>query len=97
VPIINNIKTVSDEEIEKQYEYMHKVKEAALARYNKPPKYFINTMGCKLNEADSEKLAGMLEEMGYVKSEQYDDANLVLFNTCSIRENAEEKVFGKLR
>ncbi len=76
---------------------MSKVKEATLSRYNKPPKYFINTMGCKLNEADSEKIAGMLENMGYIKSDKYDDANLVVFNTCSIRENAEEKVFGKLR
>ena len=76
---------------------MSQVKEKALLRYNKAPKYFINTMGCKLNEADSEKIAGMLETMGFIKSEDFDDANIVVFNTCSIRENAEEKVFGKLR
>ena len=89
------ITKVSQEEINKQFEYMQKAKEAVLKRYSEP-KYAINTMGCKLNEADSEKISGMLEEMGYIKTENFEDANLVVFNTCSIRENAEEKVFGKL-
>ena len=53
-------------------------------------------MGCQLNENDSEKLCGMIEEMGYTKTEQYQEANLVLFNTCCVRENAEDKLFGKL-
>ena len=85
------ITKVPEEEIKKQYEYMSKVGSLV-----KGKKYFINTMGCKLNEADSEKISGMLEEMGYVCAESFEDANLVVFNTCSIRENAEEKVFGKL-
>lgn len=59
-------------------------------------KYFINTMGCKLNENDSEKIAGMLTEMGYEETDTIQDANLVVFNTCCVRENAEEKLFGKL-
>ena len=59
-------------------------------------KYFINTMGCKLNENDSEKIAGMLVEMGYEETTSPLDANIVVFNTCCIRENAEEKLFGKL-
>lgn len=59
-------------------------------------KYFINTMGCKLNENDSEKIAGMLIEMGYEETVSPLDANIVVFNTCCIRENAEEKLFGKL-
>ena len=87
-----SITKVSDEEIKKQYEYMEKVKELS----SKGLKYCINTMGCKLNEADSEKISGMLEEMGYEKCDNFEEANLVVFNTCSIRENAEEKVFGKL-
>lgn len=86
------IKTVDLEKIEEQNMYMEKVKEL-----NNDLKYFINTMGCKLNENDSEKMAGMLEKMGYVETNTPSDANLVLFNTCCIRENAEEKVFGKLR
>ena len=53
-------------------------------------------MGCQLNENDSEKLCGMLEKMGYAKTENQTDADLVLFNTCCVRENAEDKLFGKL-
>ncbi len=64
--------------------------------YTNGLKYHINTMGCKLNENDSEKIAGMLEEMGYELTDKVDDANIVVFNTCCIRENAEEKLYGKL-
>ena len=81
------------QEIEKQKQYIEKVKEL---NKGKNPKYYILTMGCQLNENDSEKLCGMLEEMGYTKTEQYQEADLVLFNTCCVRENAEDKLFGKL-
>ena len=47
-------------------------------------------MGCQLNENDSEKLCGMLEEMGYTKTENQKEADLSLFNTCCVRENAED-------
>ncbi|MBS5858089.1 MAG: tRNA (N6-isopentenyl adenosine(37)-C2)-methylthiotransferase MiaB [Clostridium sp.] len=53
-------------------------------------------MGCQLNENDSEKLCGMLEEMGYTKTENPKESDLSLFNTCCVRENAEDKLFGKL-
>ena len=53
-------------------------------------------MGCQLNENDSEKLAGMLEEMGYIRTEILEEASLYVINTCCVRENAEEKLFGKL-
>ncbi len=56
-------------------------------------KYNIFTMGCMLNENDSEKLCGMIEEMGYTKCENPKSADLIVFNTCCIRENAEEKLF----
>ncbi|MBR6034046.1 MAG: tRNA (N6-isopentenyl adenosine(37)-C2)-methylthiotransferase MiaB [Clostridia bacterium] len=59
-------------------------------------KYFILTMGCQLNENDSEKLAGMLEKMGYTKTDELSEADVAIINTCCVRENAEEKVFGKL-
>jgi len=85
------ITKVSEKEIEKQYEYMKKIKALDEKR-----KYCINTMGCKLNENDSEKIAGMLSEMGYIETKNFEEANIVVFNTCCIRENAEEKVFGKL-
>lgn len=86
------IDKISQVEIDKQFEFMNKIKNMREKR-----RYFINTMGCKLNEADSEKIAGMLDNMGFTETTNYDDANIVVFNTCSIRENAEEKVFGKLR
>ena len=53
-------------------------------------------MGCQLNENDSEKLCGMVEKMGYQPTEDYKEADLVIFNTCCVRENAEDKLFGKL-
>ena len=80
-------------EIEKQKEYIEKVKKI---NQNKKQKYSILTMGCQLNENDSEKLCGMLEEMGYEKTENQNEADLSLFNTCCVRENAEDKLFGKL-
>ena len=81
------------EEIELQKEYMKKVKEI---NGDKKLKYNIFTMGCQLNENDSEKLCGMLEEMGYEKTENSNEADICLFNTCCVRENAEDKLFGKL-
>ena len=58
--------------------------------------YNINTFGCELNSNDSEKICGMLEEMGFSRTDNYKEANLILFNTCCVRENAEERLFGKL-
>lgn len=83
----------TSKEIERQKEYIEKVRKI---NQNKALKYSILTMGCQLNENDSEKLCGMLEEMGYSKTENQNEADLVLFNTCCVRENAEDKLFGKL-
>ena len=79
--------------IDEELSYIEKVKEL---NTNKKLKYYIMTMGCQLNENDSEKLSGMLEEMNYKKIENMNEADLVLFNTCCVRENAEEKLFGKI-
>ena len=81
------------QEIEKQKEYIEKVKKI---NKNSNLKYNILTMGCQLNENDSEKLCGMLEEMGYTKTDNLKEADIALFNTCCVRENAEDKLFGKL-
>ena len=59
-------------------------------------KYSILTMGCQLNENDSERLSGMIEKMGYIKTQNIEEASLIVFNTCCVRENAEDKLFGKL-
>lgn len=76
-----------------QKEYMEKVKDL---QKNRNRKFYILTMGCTLNENDSEKISGMLEEMGYTSTELMQEADLIVFNTCCIRENAEDKLFGKL-
>ncbi len=58
--------------------------------------YFIKTYGCQANERDSETMRGILECMGYKETKEMDKADVVLLNTCAIRENAELKVFGKI-
>ncbi len=63
---------------------------------NKGLKYHIITYGCQMNVHDSEKLAGMLSEIGYTETSSQHDADLVLFNTCCVRENAELKVYGNV-
>ena len=80
--------------VDEQKNYIKEIKD--LNKNNKDLKYCILTMGCQLNENDSEKLCGMLEEMGYTKTDNFEDANIALFNTCCVRENAEDKLFGKL-
>ena len=59
-------------------------------------KYYIETWGCQMNEEDSEKLSGMLKRIGYSRTENKEEAGIILYNTCCVRENAENKVFGNL-
>ena len=77
--------------VELQKEYIEKIK-----KLNEKKKYAVLTMGCQLNENDSEKLSGMLEEMGFEKTENFEEADILLMNTCCVRENAEDRLFGKL-
>lgn len=58
--------------------------------------YFIQTFGCQMNERDSETIAGMLEDDGYVKAEERDGSDVIIINTCSVRENADNRFFGQL-
>ncbi len=80
-------------EVKIQEKYIEKIKEL---NRGKKLKYNILTMGCQLNENDSEKLCGMLEKMGYIRTDNFQEADLNLFNTCCVRENAEDRLFGKL-
>lgn len=59
-------------------------------------KYLIITYGCQMNVRDSETMAGLVEAMGYQETDEIEDADLVIFNTCSVRHSAENKVYGKL-
>ncbi|MGU8452040.1 tRNA (N6-isopentenyl adenosine(37)-C2)-methylthiotransferase MiaB [Clostridium perfringens] len=58
--------------------------------------FCISTYGCQMNEEDSEKLSGMLKSQGYERTENKEEASIIIFNTCCVRENAENKVFGNL-
>ena len=58
--------------------------------------YHIESYGCQMNEHDSEKIAGMMEEMGYAKAEDKSKADFIIFNTCCIREHAEQRVYGNI-
>ena len=59
-------------------------------------KYFIVTYGCQMNVHESEKIAGILENMGYTEAQEREDADIIVFNTCAIREGAEDRVFGNV-
>lgn len=61
-----------------------------------PRRYHITTFGCQMNKADSERMAGVLEEMGFESVADPNHANLILYNTCTIRDNAEQKVYSYL-
>ena len=80
-------------DITDELQYIEKVKKI---NEGKNLNYYILTMGCQLNENDSEKLCGIMESMGYGKTDNLEEADLVVFNTCCVRENAEDKLFGKL-
>lgn len=80
-------------------EYIGKIKDendAYFLKNNTHKKYFLKTYGCQMNEHDSEKLAAILDDMGYIKTELDTEADLIIVNTCCVRENAELKVFGKV-
>ena len=82
-----------------QKEYMQKIRaqtEQKKAELGRPLFFYSLAMGCQMNAHDSEKLEGMLTEMGYVRTFEEKEADFVIYNTCCVRENAEQKVYGKL-
>ena len=62
----------------------------------KGKKYYIHTYGCQANVRDEETMRGMLESVGYVQSDIPDEASVIIINTCAVRENAEDKVYGEI-
>ena len=70
--------------------------ELPLARPRFRGSYWITTFGCQMNKADSERMGGILETMGYSPGSDEHSADLVLYNTCTIRDNAEQKVYSYL-
>lgn len=88
---------VSESELEIQKEYIKKVNTVLCSRYSaEAPKAFVHTYGCQGNVADSEHIKGMLVEMGYELCDDVEVADLILYNTCAIREHAEDRVFGNV-
>ena len=88
--------SVSAEELQKQKEFTALVSDIVKHRFEEAPKAFVHTYGCQGNVADGERLKGMLEQMGYVMTETLEDADLVLYNTCAIREHAEDRMYGNV-
>ena len=89
----NGGRIVNEEVIKEQLEYIEKVRKL---NEGKQLYYNILTMGCQLNENDSEKISGMATNMGYIYTDDLEKTNMYIINTCCVRENAEEKLFGKL-
>ena len=87
---------VSNEQIELQKNIACEVAELLLLRHGTSPKAFVHTYGCQGNVADSERIKGLLSLMGYTMTEEKEEADLILYNTCAIREHAEDRVFGNV-
>jgi tRNA-2-methylthio-N6-dimethylallyladenosine synthase len=84
------------QEQDKYIEQMHRINEDYFNKTGKRRLISSSTYGCQMNEHDSEKLLAMLDAMGYDTTEDSTEADLVIYNTCAVRENAELKVYGNL-
>ena len=85
--------TVSEEQLQTQVTYIDAV--SALIR-DKQLRAYTHTFGCQQNEADTERIRGMLHEMGYRMTDRPEDADFILYNTCAVREHAEDRAFGNI-
>ena len=83
---------ITPEELAEQRQYAAMV--SAMA--NRPASYHVVTYGCQMNAHDSEKLAGMLREMGMIEAQDRTEADFVIFNTCCVRDNAERRALGNV-
>lgn len=86
-------------EPQRQYYFMEKGKELITKlseEAGRPLTFCVTTFGCQMNARDSEKLVGILEEIGYVEEPDEEKADFVIFNTCTVRENANQRVYGRL-
>ena len=90
---------MNPEESKRQYAYIEKVRELVLKRIEelgRPLKATVVTFGCQMNARDSEKLKGILIETGYEITENEEDSDFVIYNTCTVRDNANQRVYGRL-
>lgn len=86
-------------EPERQYYYMAKAKKCVewqAKKLSRPLTFCVTTFGCQMNARDSEKLVGILELIGYQENEDEEAADFVIYNTCTVRENVNQRVYGRL-
>ena len=79
-----------------QWDYIHKISELLPYVYGENPKAAVITFGCQQNVSDSEKLKGMLWSCGYTITEDIEEADFIIFNTCAVRRHAEDRVYGNI-
>ena len=89
---VNQLETIKQQKIIEELRKSYKTEEE---RSGKKKTYHIVTFGCQMNSRDSEKISGILKQIGYVETDS-EDADFVLYNTCTVRENANNKVYGHL-
>ena len=87
---------INTQESKVQLEYIEKCKELVRARYDHQPAFFIQNAGCQMNSLQTETVAGIVKKMGYEEVSREDDADVVIYNTCTVRENANLKIYGHL-
>ena len=86
-------------EPERQYYYIEKARkqlQKKMEEAGRPLTFCVTTFGCQMNARDSEKLVGILEQIGYVEETNEEKADFVIYNTCTVRENANLRVYGRL-
>ncbi|MDO5403026.1 MAG: tRNA (N6-isopentenyl adenosine(37)-C2)-methylthiotransferase MiaB [Eubacteriales bacterium] len=94
-----NERKLSEEALERQLFFIEKCKEKVSEiskELGRPLKCCTQTFGCQMNARDSEKLLGILEQIGYLPTDEEKEADIVLYNTCTVRENANLRVYGRL-
>ena len=91
--------TITEEQMNEQRSFLAKIKEENnlfAVKYGRPRLACTRTYGCQQNENDTERIRGMLEEAGFSFTDDENNADLVIYNTCAVRENAEQRVLGRL-
>ena len=87
---------INTQESKVQLEYIEKCKELVGTRYDHQPAFFIQNAGCQMNALQTETVAGIVKKMGYEEVSREEDADVVIYNTCTVRENANLKIYGHL-
>lgn len=88
--------TITEEELLRQQEFSDKIRQYYMAALGRQPLALTDTYGCQQNEADTELLRGMMVDMGFGFTDDQEEADLILMNTCAVREHAEQRVFGNV-